>query len=234
MKGYALLLALWWLVASRSNEFVVPAPDRVLERALELDGLFGEALRTVGRVFVAYGLAVACGVSLGVAIGCSARVRAALRPLVSFLFPAPKIALYPALLIVFGLGAASKVALGFAEALFPILLATAAGVSRVPPALLWSAAALGRPGRIAIVVPAALPSILTGARIGLFGAIIGVFLGELVAGADGLGHLMAVAYRTLDTPALYVALVLVSLLGYALDRAVLLARSRLLAWSDEG
>ena len=68
---------------------------------------------------------------------------------------------------------------------------------------MWSAAALGTSRRAAlvqVVLPAALPAILTGARIGLVGAIIGVFLGEMIAAADGLGHLMAISYRTLDTP----------------------------------
>jgi ABC-type nitrate/sulfonate/bicarbonate transport system permease component len=138
------------------------------------------------------------------------------------------------MLILFGLGSASKVALGFSEALFPVILATAAGTSQVEPRLVWSAAALGTTRRAAlhkVVLPAALPAILTGARIGLVGAIIGVFLGEMIAGANGLGHLMAVAYRTLDTPAMYVAIITVSLVGFVLDRAFLAARGRLLAWS---
>ena len=173
---------------------------------------------------------------LGTLIGRVRTVRIALRPLVSFLFPAPKVALYPAMLIVLGLGSASKVAFGFAEAVFPILLATAAGTSHVEPRLVWSARALGtsRPAALVrVVVPAALPAILTGARIGLVGAIIGVFLGEMIAGADGLGHMMAVAYRTLETPDMYVAILAVSIGGYVLDRAFLLVRGRLLAWSAE-
>ena len=104
------------------------------------------------------------------------------------------------------------------------------------PQLLWSAASLGTTRRatlLKVTIPAALPTILTGARIGLFGAIIGVFLGEMISAPDGLGHLMAVAYRTLDTPAMYVAIITVSLVGCLLDRAFLLARSRLLAWSPE-
>ena len=233
---FVLIVASWWLLSEREvlgNEFVTPPPRRVLEAFLHTEGLADQVLVTLTRVFLAYGLALVAGVALGTAIGCVRTMRLALRPVVSFLFPAPKIALYPAMLIVFGLGSASKVALGFSEALFPVLLATAAGTSRVPPQLLWSAAALGRTRRAAILLPAALPSILTGARIGLFGAIIGVFLGELVAGPDGLGHVMAVAYRTLDTPAMYVAIIAISLIGYGLDRAFLLARRHLLAWSPE-
>jgi ABC-type nitrate/sulfonate/bicarbonate transport system permease component len=234
---FALLAGLWWLLSAwgvLGNEFVMPPPDSVVERIFESREIADETLATLRRVAIAYALAVAAGVALGTLIGRVEVVRRALRPLVSFLFPAPKVALYPAMLIVFGLGSASQVAFGFSEALFPVLLATAAATSRVEPRLVWSAAALGTPraavlGRV--VIPAALPAILTGARIGLVGAIIGVFLGEMIAGADGLGHVMAVGYRTLDTPAMYAAIVAISLAGYALDRAFLLARRRLLAWS---
>jgi NitT/TauT family transport system permease protein len=237
---FALITALWWVLAARGvlgNEFVMPPPDRVFERGralLDEGTLADQTLATLRRVAVAYALALLAGIALGTLIGTVRPVQLALRPLVSFLFPAPKIALYPAMLIVFGLGSASKVALGFSEALFPVLLATAAGTSQVEPQLAWSAAALGTPRRaipLKVVLPAALPAVLTGARIGLVGAIIGVFVGEMIAAADGLGHMMAVAYRTLDTPAMYVAIVVTSIIGYVLDRSFLLARGRLLAWA---
>jgi ABC-type nitrate/sulfonate/bicarbonate transport system permease component len=239
---FALVLGLWWLLSRwgvLGNEFVLPGPQRVFERGRELaaDGTLAQAtVVTLERVLLAFALALVAGVALGALLGRSRRARPALRPIVSFLFPVPKVALYPAMVIVLGLGSSSKVALGFAEALFPILLATAAGTSRVDPRLVWSAAALGTSRRALpakVVLPAALPAILTGARIGLVGAIVGVFLGEMIVAADGLGHLMAASYRTLDTPAMYVAIVAVSLTGYLLDRGLLLARRRLLAWSDE-
>ena len=236
MRALALVAAVWWLASRSTSEFVLPGPGAVADRAWsERDALLDQVAITFGRVAAAYALACLAGVALGTLIGRVAVARRALRPVVSFLFPAPKVALYPAMLIVLGLGAASKVGLGFAEALFPILLATAAGTSRVDPRLVWAGEALGvRAPLLRIVVPAALPAILTGARIGLVGAIVGVFLAEMIAGADGLGHQMAIAYRTLDTPKMYVAIVAVSLLGYALDRAFLLARRRALAWSVEG
>jgi ABC-type nitrate/sulfonate/bicarbonate transport system permease component len=233
---FALLVAVWWLLCALGvlgNEFVAPPPDRVWDRARVLidDGtLTDQTLTTLRRVLIAYALAVATGVVVGTLIGSLRSVRAALRPVVAFLFPAPKIALYPAMLIVFGLGSGSKIAFGFSEALFPVLLATAAGTSQVEPRLVWSAAALGR-SRLRVVLPAALPAVLTGARIALVGAIIGVFLGEMIAGADGLGHLMAVGYRTLDTSGMYVAIIAVSIVGFALDRAFLAVRRRLTAWA---
>lgn len=239
---FALLVVVWWVLAEQGvlgNAFVMPPPDRVLERGRELaaDGTLGrQTLATLREVLIAYGLALVAGVGVGTLIGCVRPVRQALRPIVSFLFPAPKVALYPAMLIVFGLGAESKVALGFSEAVFPVLVATAAGTSQVDERLLWSAAALGTGRRsplAKVVLPAALPFVLTGARIGLVGAIIGVFVGEMIAGAEGLGHMMAVAYRTLGTADIYVAIATVSIIGLLLDRGFLATRARLLAWSPE-
>lgn len=239
---FALIVVLWHQLAAHGvlgNEFVMPSPERVYERAraLAAEGtLADQTVATLRRVLIAYALALVAGTVIGTLIGRIRYVRLALRPVVSFFFPTPKVALYPAMLIIFGLGTASKIAFGFSEALFPILLAAAAATSQIEPRLLWSASALGTSERVAfvkVVVPAALPGILTGARIGLVGALIGVFLGEMIAGADGLGRMMAVAYRVLDTADMYVAILTVSLIGFGLDRTFLFVRSRLLAWSPE-
>jgi ABC-type nitrate/sulfonate/bicarbonate transport system permease component len=238
----ALILVVWHLLASRGvlgGPFVMPEPARVWDRArllIENGVLQNQAAVTLQRVLIAYALALVVGITLGVLIGRLRLVRLAFRPLVSFLFPTPKVALYPAMVIIFGLGSASKIAFGFAEALFPVLLSTAAATSQVEPRLLWSASALGTSQSkafVKVVLPAALPAILTGARIALVGSLIGVFLGEMIAGGDGLGQMMAVAYRVLNTADMYVAIVTVSLIGFALDRTFLVIRGRLLAWSPE-
>jgi ABC-type nitrate/sulfonate/bicarbonate transport system permease component len=237
-----LVLVAWQLVASSGlfTAFTLPPPERVWGRARDLWGtgtLLESTTITLVRILVSFGLALVAGVTLGVLMGRVRAVRLMFRPVVSFLFPTPKVAIYPALVILFGLGTASKVAMGFAEAVFPILLATIAAASRVEAPMVWSAAGLGtsRPGILArVVLPAALPGILTGARIGLVGAISGVFVAELIVAADGLGHAVAVGYRTLATADMYVAVVLICVIGFVLDRLFLLARARLLAWSAEG
>jgi len=238
-----LVVVVWHVLGVRGvlgNQFVMPLPGQVLDQAVVLwqDGTLPEAIAvTLRRVLTAYALAIVVGVSLGVAVGRLPWVRMALRPLMSFFFPTPKVAIYPALLIIFGLGAASKIALGFAEALFPVLLATAAATSQVELRLVWSARSLGVSERGTlwrIVLPSTLPGILTGARISLIGALVGVFLAEMIAGSDGLGQLMVVAYRVLETADMYVAVVTVSLLGFLLDRTFLWTRRRLLVWAPEG
>lgn len=238
----ALLLGLWQLLVTLEivDVFTMPPPTRVWERGLaawQSGGLRTDTMTTLGRVLLSFGLAVVVGVTVGLLIGRVRAVRQTARPVVSFFFPTPKVAIYPALVIIFGLGTASKVALGFAEAVFPIILATSAAASHVDPRMLWSAEAFGtsRFGTfVKIILPASLPGIMTGARIGLVGAIIGVFMGELIVGAEGLGTTMALAYRTLQTADMYAAVVLISAIGFVLDRLFLAARSALLGWSAEG
>jgi ABC-type nitrate/sulfonate/bicarbonate transport system permease component len=237
----ALVLAGWQLVARSGafTSFTLPEPAQVWERARDgwASGTLLDAISiTLGRILGSFALAVVAGVTLGLLMGRIPVVRRAARPIVAFLFPTPKVAIYPALVILFGLGTASKVAMGVAEALFPVLLATTAAASQVDSRLVWSAAGLGtsRAGiLVRVVLPAALPGILTGARIGLVGAITGVFVAELIVAADGLGHMMAIGYRTLGTADMYVAVVAISAIGFTLDRLFLLARARLLAWSAE-
>lgn len=222
------------------NEFVAPPPRRVLDSAVELlveGSLLSALAATAGRVLTAFTLAALAGVTLGLLVGRVRLVRLALRPLLSFLFAVPTLAIYPVLLIIFGPGSGSKVAVGFIGAVFPILFATAAAGSAVEPHLLWSARALGasRAGTFAsVVLPAALPGILTGARIGLVGAIITIYLGEMVSAPSGLGQLTAHAANNLRIAEMYVGIVAIALTGLVLDRTLLLARRRLLAWSPEG
>jgi NitT/TauT family transport system permease protein len=239
---FALILLVWWQFSAHGllgNAFVLPSPARVWDSAaasFSSGTLPAQTLITLERVLTAFAIALVAGGTIGILVGRIAVVREALRPLISFLFPTPKIAIYPAMLIILGLGGPSKIGLGVAEAIFPILLGTAAAASQVETRLLWSARALGTPeSRLLwrIVLPAALGGLMTGARIALVGALIGVFLGEMIASADGLGQMMAVSYRTLHTADMYVAVITVSLIGLAMDRTFLWVRSRLLGWSAE-
>lgn len=237
-----LLLLVWQLVVSSGvlPPLALPPPAEVFRtfvRLLTGGSLVAAAATTLGRIVAAFGLALAVGVPLGLIIGRVPVFRAAARPIVAFLFPTPKTALYPAMLILFGLGGASKIALGFSLAVFQVLLATTAAASQIEPRLVWSARNLGTSRFMVfqrVVLPASLPGIMTGARIGLVGAIIGVFLGELIAGADGLGQMMTRSRNLLETPTIYAVLITTSLIGVLLDRILLAVRARLLYWSHEG
>jgi NitT/TauT family transport system permease protein len=147
------------------------------------------------------------------------------------LAPLPKVALYPALLLLLGFGHESKIVLVAADALFPILLSTYFGASTVEQKLIWSAMAAGTPrGEVLfkVVLPAAAPSILTGCRIGLVISCIVVFLAEMITSTDGLGHLLVTAARTFQAVDMFVPLITISLLGLILNGLLQAVRSYLL------
>ena len=118
-----------------------------------------------------------------------------------------------------------------ADALFPILLSTYYGASMVEQKLIWSAMAAGTPRHeiwFKVVLPAAVPSILTGCRIGLVISCIVVFLAEMITSTEGLGHLLVTAARTFQAVDMFVPLITISLLGLILNGLLQLVRSYLL------
>lgn len=220
---------------------LLPSPLAVAQRlvaSLVDPDYLGHAAVTLYRLAAGFGIALIFGVGLGL-FGATNRIAgAALRPLVRVLAPIPKIAIYPALVLSLGFGDASKIVLVVADALFPILLATFGGAAAVEPKLVWSARAAGTSARAAIlkvVLPATLPSILTGARIGLVVACIVVFLAEMITSTDGLGYVLVRAARSFQMVEMFVPLITISLLGLALNGLLALARRRLLAgFPEEG
>ena len=232
----ALVLALWQgIVASgTAPPVLLPAPGAVFARLIEQAGnrqYLENAAITLYRLFAGFSIAVIVGVTLGLAATGSKAVESIVKPLVRVLAPLPKVALYPAMVLTLGFDDASKIALVAADAVFPILLATYQGTSAVEPKLVWSARAAGTSQRVAlfkIVLMAALPSALTGCRIGLIISCIVVFLAEMITSTDGLGHLLVVAARTFQTVDMFVPLITISLLGLILNGLLHGVRSYLL------
>ena len=231
-----LLIALWQAIVSSGTAPValLPPPLSVFARLgqqLLSPAFHHEIAATLLRLFSGFAIAVGLGVSIGLAAAVRPAIDAVVKPLVRVLAPVPKIALYPALLLTLGFDHASKITLVAADALFPILLATYYGASMVEQKLVWSALAAGTPrGRViwTVVLPASLPSILTGCRIGLVISCIVVFLAEMITSTDGLGHMLVQAARTFQTVDMFVPLITISLLGLILNAALLALRRYLL------
>jgi ABC-type nitrate/sulfonate/bicarbonate transport system permease component len=221
----ALLIALWQAMVSFGYAPVtlLPPPGLVFMRLAQqlLTSAFQQEIAvTLFRLFTGFSIAVILGVSIGLAAAVNPAVNAVVRPIVRVLAPVPKVALYPALLLLLGFDHASKITLVAADALFPILLATYYGASTVEQKLIWSAMAAGTPrGQILfkVVLPAAVPSILTGCRIGLVISCIVVFLAEMITSSDGLGHMLVTAARTFQAVDMFVPLITISLLGLILN-----------------
>jgi NitT/TauT family transport system permease protein len=239
----AMVLALWQGLAASgmAPPSLLPAPMAVFTRLAEQLGnptFLEHAATTLFRLFAGFAIAVVVGVVVGVAATGNRTIEALVKPVVRVLAPVPKIALYPALILILGFEHASKIALVAADAVFPILLATYQGTSAVEPKLVWSARAAGTSARKAlftVVLPAALPSVLTGCRIGLVISCIVVFLAEMITSTNGLGHLLVYAARSFHTVDMFVPLITISILGLLLNAGFNALRARLLAgFPEEG
>jgi NitT/TauT family transport system permease protein len=232
----ALLIALWQGLVSFgfAPATLLPPPGIVFSRLLQqlMSGTYQqEIFATLIRLFAGFLIAVVLGVSIGVAAAASPAINAVVRPIVRVLAPLPKVALYPALLLLLGFNHESKITLVAADALFPILLSTYYGASTVEQKLIWSAMAAGTSPReilFKVVLPAAMPSILTGCRIGLVISCIVVFLAEMITSTDGLGHVLVTAARTFQAVDMFVPLITISLLGLVLNGLLQAARTYLL------
>jgi len=231
-----MLLGLWeYLTVTKiAPPTLLPSPGAVFMRFVQLLGdsnFLGHAGVTLYRLFCGFGLAVIVGVGLGIAGVGSPLIGSLLRPVIRVLAPVPKIALYPAFMLTLGFDHASKIALVFADAMFPILLATYQGALAVDTKLVWSARAMGMSRTKAlftVVLTAALPSILTGCRIGLIISCIVVFLSEMISSTDGLGHLLVRAARNFQTVDMFVPIIAISALGLLLNAGFNALRTRLL------
>ena len=235
------LLGLWeYLTVTKiAPPTLLPSPGAVFSRFFQLLGdpnFLEHGAITLYRLFCGFGLAVIVGVSLGIAGAGSPLIRSLLQPVIRVLAPVPKVALYPAFMLTLGFDHASKIALVFGDAMFPILLATLQGALAVEPKLVWSARAMGvsrLKALFTVVLTAALPSILTGCRIGLVISCIVVFLSEMISSTDGLGLLLVRAARNFQIVDMFVPIIAISALGLILNTAFNMLRARLLVGFPE-
>ena len=241
LRRAALLAAgvLVWELVARSGMFspiIVPSVTRIAYQlwllAIQPESVV-EAWYSVFRALSGFALAAVVGVALGVLMGRSSLAAAFLGPLFSGTYPIPKIALFPIFIYLFGIGSLSKVVLIFLECLYPIVVTTHAGSRAVNRVLLWSAANMGASRtRILwkVVVPAAAPFIFAGLRIALPIAMIVVIITEMISSADGLGYLAMYALASFKTDRMLAVVVVIALLGLALDWLVARLRDRLVFW----
>jgi NitT/TauT family transport system permease protein len=228
-----------WETAARSGWFsplIVPSVTRIGYQlwllATQPDSLV-DAWYSLARALGGFALAAVVGVALGVLMGRSTLVAASLGPFFSGTYPIPKIALFPIFVYLFGIGSLSKVLLIFLECLYPIVITTQAGGRAVSRVLVWSAANMGASrARIlrSVVIPATAPFIFAGFRIALPIAMIVVIITEMISSADGLGYLVMYSLASFKTDRMLAVVVVIALMGVALDRLVVRVRDRFVSW----
>ncbi len=241
----AIALVVWQLAAGGNRSLYFPPPSEVLPRVGEeyLSGpwpslFLGEAtfdhvVPSLSRMLRGFTLGAFAGVALGVLLGLRERARQYVEPMLQFGRAIPASTLLGIILVVFGTGDGPKVALIATGALFPVLFNTMEGVAAVTPVKLDVASVFKVPTRqrlLGVVVPAATPKVFAGLRTGLSIALILVVLTEFIGAFNGLGYRLVQAQRNFVIVDLWAALVVLSVLGVALNAALGLIERRVLRW----
>jgi NitT/TauT family transport system permease protein len=182
---------------------------------------------------VGYGMAIVIGVPLGILMGWYGRINAVLDPFVSALYATPRIALLPLIMIWFGIGIMSKIAIVFLGAVFPILVNTITGVRTLNADFVNVARSFGASDRqifLTVALPSSVPLLLTGLRLGLGHALVGIVVGEMYGATHGLGFLIATAGARFQTDKLMVGIILIAGAGVALTELLRLIERRFEQW----
>lgn len=235
-----MLLAVWKAVTalSASSVYVLPTLSEFGSRLLELllsGELAAHVVASVKRIVIAFLLALASAVPLGVVLGSMPRLFRVAEPLIEIVRPISPIAWIPLAILWFGIGEASKVFIIWLLAFFFILLTTIAGVAQVDPRLLDVARTLGASRMFvwrAVTLPAALPSVMIGLRLGLAAAVGSVLIAEIIAAEAGLGFMMERARVVIDPAPVLVGMVTIGALGYVANSLLVAVERRLTPYQD--
>jgi ABC-type nitrate/sulfonate/bicarbonate transport system permease component len=242
LGAIAAFLALWSIVSGAVvvlklfNPIFLPGPWLVLGNVLDMavrGQLWVHVAATLERVVLGFGAGAALGVGLGLAAGHLTPIRQVVEPLVEMLRPIPPLAMLPMFIVWVGIGEISKVGFITYATFFPIFLTTVTGVRQIDPLLLRAAQSLGARGVglfTRVILPAALPDILTGLRLGVALAFFVIVISEFIGAEHGLGYLINDGRNFFLVPQMLGAAVVLGLLGYAGSGLVRLLERRLTRW----
>ena len=236
LAGVILIITFWVFICWAGNlpTVVLPTPDKVYFAFIRrFDLLMSEGWVTLKETLYGFILAIALGIPMAVAIANSRPLNLMFYPLLIGLQSVPKVALAPIILVWLGTGIESKLAIVWLVAFFPIIVDTTAGLRSTPRELLELAHSLrATPMQIFLKVqfPAALPFVITGAKVAITLAVIGAVIGEFVGSSEGLGFLLLSATSQLDTPLAFAALFALSFLGMFVYLLVELAERLVAPW----
>jgi sulfonate transport system permease protein len=231
-----VLIALWWVLSAHSTSpYFLPLTD-ILNGFVQTwkgSNLTTDLLPSVLHFLVGFAIALLAGISIGLLLGLSPRARRDLSPLTEFARALPIAALVPVGLVILGPGATMETALIAFGSVWPILVASTDGVRGVDPVLLDTARAYGLSERQRIrmiILPAALPQIAAGARIGLGIGIATMVIANIFGATSGLGYFVIQAQQTFDVRGTWAGLLMIGLIGVIANGLFLIVQHRLLAW----
>ena len=241
----ATLLLLWWAVTASEliEPLFLPPPAAVLQKGWLLatlgymeSTLWQHLGASLGRIGLALLFAVLTAIPVGIAIGHNRIARGILDPLIEFYRPIPPLAYLPLIVIWCGIGELSKVLLIYLAIFAPIAIATATGVRNVDSAKLRAAQSLGASRAQLVrhvILPGALPDILTGVRIGLGVGWSTLVAAELIAATSGLGFMVQSAAQFLVTDVVVLGILVIALIAFALEMSLRALQRKLVPWHGQ-
>lgn len=234
-----LAVLVLWGAATRFgwiSPIALPRPDEVATAIVDMvrsGELWQHLVASLARLVVGWSIGATCGLIVGFAIGLSSLARSTALPLVSALFPIPKIALLPLFIIWFGIGEASKYATIAFGVFSPMVIAAFGGVDAVDRGLIRMAQSFGVPTRdivLKIVLPGAMPALLSGVRISASIGIILLTAAEMIGAQYGIGALVLAAGNLMQVDRLLAGVLFLSGLGLTVSLLIGIAEKALLKW----
>ncbi len=237
--GPPLLVLVLWEIAARAHLLDVrffPPPTAILQAAVAMAAsgdLAQNLVPSLERLAAGFFMGAIPGIFLGAVMGYLKPVRAFFSPLVAALYPIPKIAILPLVLLVFGLGELSKYVIIAIAVFFITAMNTTAGVLGIDR-VYWDVARNYRAGRATVLatvaIPGALPIIFTGIRLAVGAALLVLVAAEFVGTQTGLGQMIWSSWELFRVPRMYVAILMISLIGYVLSYVFDLIERKLIPW----
>jgi NitT/TauT family transport system permease protein len=235
------VIAVWQTLWSfgKISPLFMSGPSAIALRCYE-DLLHGHLLSDLaysGQNFaIGFVFALVAGVGLGIVLGWYRKVEMVAGPFMSALYATPRVAMVPLIIIWFGIGMWSKVFIVFLSAFFPILINTIGGIQAIDRDLLRAARAYCATDRqifSTVAIPGAVPFILTGIRQGVAVGLIGVVVGEMFGGSQGIGFMVAYGGQTFETDTLFLGVLIIALAGITLSSATEHLEKRFSRWRPE-
>jgi NitT/TauT family transport system permease protein len=232
------LLGIWQLASLILNTDSFPS---ALDAIRAIPSILGDKealiniLASLRRMAIGFSVAVAVSIPLGLLMGRSRGVASFFNPLLMVIYPVPKAALMPIIMLWLGVGDVAKTLVIFLGVSLPVIYHSFQGAKAVEEKMLWSGAAMGLSAvqrMIRIVLPAALPEILTGCRTGLVLALITMVTSEMIARQSGAGNILFNALDMGQYDTVFAMIIIIGAMGIGLDAAFENMRGRLVKWSE--
>lgn len=232
----AAIVVVWWFASAASTSPYFPPLSKILATFAEHwlgDRVVSDVLPSLGRMLAGFGAAVVVGVGLGALLGRLPLVAHAFNPVLQFGRALPATALVPVSIAVLGIGNVPKILLIAFVTVFPVMLNTIDGVRNVDPVLedVTRSYRLTRRQRLfRVQLPAAAPQVVAGVRVALGVAFVMMIVTELIAATNGIGFVTLIAQQSFRVPLMWSGMLLLGILGVAVNGLFLMAERRLLRW----